>query len=69
MKKWGIPGIFIGRFFGPLRAAVPLIAGIFEMPIWRFQLANFSSAFVWAAVLLTIGDGISVGVKWLSALF
>jgi membrane protein DedA with SNARE-associated domain len=59
MKKWGIPGIFIGRFFGPLRASVPLIAGIFEMPYWRFQLANFSSAFVWAAALLTLGDGIS----------
>ena len=59
VKKWGALGIFIGRFFGPLRAAVPLIAGIFEMPFWRFQLANFSSAFVWAAVLLTLGDGIS----------
>jgi membrane protein DedA with SNARE-associated domain len=59
MKTWGVPGIFIGRFFGPLRASVPLIAGIFEMPFWRFQLANFSSAFVWAAVLLTLGDGIS----------
>ncbi len=66
MKKWGMPGIFIGRFFGPLRASVPLIAGIFEMPFWRFQLANFSSAFVWAAVLLTIGDGISKAVKWIS---
>jgi membrane protein DedA with SNARE-associated domain len=65
MKKWGIPGIFIGRFFGPLRASVPLIAGIFEMPFWRFQLANFSSAFVWAAVLLTIGDGISKAVRWI----
>jgi membrane protein DedA with SNARE-associated domain len=65
MTKWGIPGIFIGRFFGPLRASVPLIAGIFEMPFWRFQLANFSSAFVWAAVLLTIGDGISKAVKWI----
>lgn len=64
MKKWGIPGIFIGRFFGPLRAVVPLIAGIFEMPFWRFQLANFSSAFVWAAVLLTFGDGISTVVKY-----
>ncbi len=61
MKKWGIFGIFIGRFFGPLRAVVPLIAGIFEMPFWRFQFANFSSAFVWAAVLLTLGDGISFG--------
>jgi membrane protein DedA with SNARE-associated domain len=59
MKKWGVPGIFIGRFFGPLRASVPLIAGIFEMPFWSFQLANFTSAFVWAAVLLTLGDGIS----------
>ena len=59
MKTWGVPGIFIGRFFGPLRASVPLIAGIFEMPFWRFQAANFSSAFVWAAVLLTLGGGIS----------
>jgi membrane protein DedA with SNARE-associated domain len=64
VKKWGVPGIFIGRFFGPLRASVPLIAGIFEMPFWRFQVANFSSAFVWAAVLLTIGDVISKAVKW-----
>lgn len=59
MKKWGVAGIFIGRFFGPLRASVPLIAGIFEMPFWSFQLANFASAFVWAAVLLTLGDGVS----------
>ena len=67
MKKWGIPGIFIGRFFGPLRASVPLVAGIFEMPYWRFQFANFTSAFVWAAVLLTLGDGISFGLQWLCA--
>jgi membrane protein DedA with SNARE-associated domain len=65
VKKWGILGIFIGRFFGPLRASVPLVAGIFEMPYWRFQLANFTSAFVWAAVLLTLGDVISLGVRWL----
>ncbi|HEY1472752.1 MAG TPA: DedA family protein [Pseudolabrys sp.] len=65
MKTWGIPGIFIGRFFGPLRAVVPLVAGIFEMPYWRFQLANFSSAFVWAAVLLTLGDVISKLLGWL----
>jgi len=65
MTKWGIPGIFIGRFFGPLRASVPLVAGIFEMPYWRFQFANFTSAFVWAAVLLTLGDVISVVAKYL----
>lgn len=56
VKSWGVAGIFIGRFFGPLRAAVPLVAGIFEMNYWRFQVANFTSAFVWAATLLLFGD-------------
>ena len=64
VKKWGVLGIFIGRFFGPLRASVPLVAGIFRMPYWQFQFANFTSAFVWAAVLLTLGDVIGVVVKW-----
>jgi membrane protein DedA with SNARE-associated domain len=66
VKRWGVPGIFIGRFFGPLRAVVPLVAGIFEMPFWRFQFANFSSALVWAAMLLTLGDAISkiIGFIW-----
>jgi len=65
MKTWGFAGIFIGRFFGPLRASVPLIAGIFEMPFWRFQIANVLSAFIWAGVLLTLGDGISKAFAWL----
>jgi membrane protein DedA with SNARE-associated domain len=64
VKKWGALAIFIGRFSGPLRATVPLVAGIFAMPFWRFQLANFSSAFVWAAVLLTLGDVTATAIKW-----
>src|SRR3954469_1988696 len=40
VKQWGVLAIFIGRFFGPLRASVPLVAGIFGMPYWPFQLAN-----------------------------
>jgi membrane protein DedA with SNARE-associated domain len=66
VKKWGVLAIFIGRFFGPLRASVPLVAGIFEMPYWRFQIANFTSAFLWAGVLLTLGDAISklIGHFW-----
>ena len=64
MTRWGVLGIFIGRFFGPLRASVPLVAGIFKMPYWRFQFANFTSAFVWAGVLLTLGDVVSKIFKW-----
>jgi membrane protein DedA with SNARE-associated domain len=65
VTKWGVPGIFIGRFFGPLRASVPLAAGIFEMPYGRFQAANFVSAFVWSAALLLFGDIISLIAGWL----
>ena len=64
MRKWGVLGIFIGRFFGPLRASVPLVAGILEMPYWTFQLANFTSALVWAYVLLQFGDFGAGLVKW-----
>jgi membrane protein DedA with SNARE-associated domain len=66
VERWGMAAIFIGRFFGPLRASVPLVAGIFHMPFWRFQFANFTSAFIWAAVLLKLGDTGSKFFRWLS---
>ena len=59
VRRWGVPSIFIGRFFGPLRASVPLAAGIFEMPYRQFQIANFVSALIWAAALLLFGDVIA----------
>jgi membrane protein DedA with SNARE-associated domain len=65
VKRWGVLAIFIGRFFGPLRASVPLVAGIFRMPLLQFQFANFTSAFAWAAVLLTLGDWTSKLVQWI----
>src|SRR6201994_2207314 len=65
VKNWGMPSIFIGRFFGPLRASVPLAAGIFEMNYVQFQIANFVSALVWAAALLLFGDVIARIMEWL----
>ena len=64
VKRWGVLAIFIGRFFGPLRASVPLVAGIFQMPYWSFQIANVTSAFVWAGVLLTLGDVVATVFHW-----
>lgn len=66
IRTWGILAVFIGRFSGPLRASVPIVAGILAMPYWLFQLANFSSAFVWAAVLLGLGDVGTTIFGWLS---
>jgi membrane protein DedA with SNARE-associated domain len=62
VRRWGVAAVFIGRFFGPLRASVPLAAGIFRMPYWHFQTANFTSAFLWAGILLGIGDLVTIVV-------
>lgn len=59
--RYGVWAIFIGRFFGPLRAVVPLVAGIFEMPRGPFQLANVGSALIWALLLLKFGDVVGEG--------
>lgn len=65
-QKYGAPGVFIGRFFGPLRASVPLAAGVCGMPQMPFQLANVLSAVVWAALMLSPG---ALGGQWLQELF
>ncbi len=54
-QRYGGISVFFGRFFGPLRAVVPLAAGILRMPPGRFWLANIASAVVWAPALLLPG--------------
>lgn len=54
-RKYGWLSIFIGRFLGPIRAIVPLIAGMMEMNHRKFQTANVLSAIVWVPVMLTPG--------------
>jgi membrane protein DedA with SNARE-associated domain len=55
-ERHGGKSVFVGRFFGPTRAIVPLIAGMTEMPRQRFLLANASSAVVW--VVLSIAPAL-----------
>lgn len=57
-RRWGAWAIFIGRFIGPARAVVPLVAGVFAVGRIPFQLANVSSGFVWAFVWLAPGAGL-----------
>ncbi len=53
--KYGDISIALGRFFGPIRAVVPLVAGLLRMPPKRFFIANVLSAFVWAPAYLAPG--------------
>jgi membrane protein DedA with SNARE-associated domain len=57
-ERHGGKSVFIGRFFGPVRAVIPLAAGIMLMPRGRFWFANVTSALVWAPMLLFAGDAV-----------
>ncbi len=54
-ERHGGKSVFVGRFFGPFRAFVPLAAGMMQMPARRFWIANVTSAAVWAPGLLVPG--------------
>lgn len=47
-KEYGAWGVFFGHFFGPVRAVIPVVAGMFHTPQIPFQIANVVSAFIWA---------------------
>lgn len=51
----GGKSVFVGRFLGPLRAIVPVVAGMSNMPATHFYLMNVLSAFAWAAAHLLPG--------------
>ncbi len=53
--KHGGKSIIIGRFIGPLRSLIPLIAGLLYMPWQRFILAAIPSAALWAIVYMLPG--------------
>jgi len=56
--RHGGKSVFIGRFFGPIRAVIPLAAGILRMPRGWFWFTNIASALVWAPMLLFVGDAV-----------
>lgn len=54
-RRYGFIAIFLGRFLGPIRATIPLVAGVMEMDRRRFQLANVTSALLWAPAMFVPG--------------
>ncbi|MCB1762110.1 MAG: VTT domain-containing protein [Gammaproteobacteria bacterium] len=62
-ERYGGKSVAIGRFFGPVRAVIPLVAGMLGMPPWRFLLANVLSALAWAPAYLLPGMVFGTSLK------
>lgn len=63
--RYGGRSVFLGRFIGPVRPLVPLIAGMMQMSPARFMVANLSSAALWAP--LYVLPGYWLGHAWYKA--
>ncbi len=57
--RHGATSILLGRFFGPMRSIIPVIAGIMHMNRLHFLLANVISAIGWA--ILYVLPGVLIG--------
>jgi membrane protein DedA with SNARE-associated domain len=76
-RKYGFLSIFIGRFLGPVRSTIPLVAGMMRMRHVTFQIANVTSALAWVPLMLvpgwvaarTIGDFTGFSIKqWIGVI-
>jgi membrane protein DedA with SNARE-associated domain len=63
-ERYGAWAIVLGRFSGPFRASVPIVAGAAQMDRFKFQVANWSSALLWAFVLLAFGDAVARAISY-----
>jgi membrane protein DedA with SNARE-associated domain len=74
-NKYGTSAVFLGHFFGPVRAFIAIIAGVNEMRGLPFHVANVTSSFLWAfGVLAPSYYGVSSGFfemvqKFLKSIF
>lgn len=68
-EKYGIFSILIGRFVGPIRAVIPLIAGILDMPLKQYVPINIIASLLWAPAYLfpglLFGDAMSTTPSYL----
>jgi undecaprenyl-diphosphatase len=54
-QRYGIASLLVGRFIGPLRPMLPMVAGMFDMPLPRFIVVSLISAAGWSVAYLLPG--------------
>lgn len=53
--KYGIASLLVGRFIGPLRPMLPMVAGMCDMPFPRFAAVSIIAAAGWTVAYLLPG--------------
>lgn len=54
-QRYGIASLLVGRFIGPLRPMLPMVAGMFDMPLPRFIAVSLMAGAGWSVAYLLPG--------------
>ncbi|NIE75611.1 phosphatase PAP2 family protein [Pantoea sp. Ap-967] len=54
-QRYGVASLLVGRFIGPLRPMLPMVAGMFDMPLPRFIAVSLLAAAGWSVAYLLPG--------------
>lgn len=73
-QRYGAASLLLGRFIGPLRPMLPMLAGMLDMPFLRFWLISLLAAAGWSVAYLLPGWATGAALRlplpqgfWLSA--
>lgn len=55
MQRYGIGSLLVGRFIGPLRPLLPMVAGTLKMPLSRFIAVSLVAGAGWSVAYLLPG--------------
>lgn len=62
-QRYGIASLLVGRFIGPLRPMLPMVAGMFDMPFPRFAAVSLLAAAGWSIAYLLPGWAAAAAVR------
>ncbi|MDB6048088.1 MAG: yabI [Pseudomonas sp.] len=62
-QRYGIASLLVGRFIGPLRPMLPMVAGMFDMPFVRFVAVSLLAAAGWSIVYLLPGWATGAAIR------
>ncbi|WP_268799422.1 bifunctional DedA family/phosphatase PAP2 family protein [Pseudomonas huanghezhanensis] len=62
-QRYGIASLLVGRFIGPLRPMLPMVAGMFDMPVVRFAGVSIVAAAGWSIAYILPGWAAGAAIR------
>jgi len=69
IRENGVKSVVLARFTPPVRALVPLLAGVLEMRVPRYMFGNIVAAILWAVAHVSFGAFVGHSASFIEGKF